>query len=249
MPRELVGIPSDEVRSIRAEGDGGISTLFVSMAARHPNGSDAGYLRWHTLDHRPEQHRLDAVRASLRVVSTPACRAARAANHESFAAIDHVMTYFFRDITGLGRFKKLSTALNGAARVPFVLNPVQRGVYSVTGKVAAPLVKAGCEVLPWVPMQGAYILIEPATAPAAAKTLVAVAGVAGVWSAVSVATEFSSVAAGQRLTYCYLYDDPVEVAERLQPVLRKHWEATGTEPLFAAPFHTVVPYEWERFLP
>ena len=173
----------------------------------------------------------------------------RRSNHASFAAVDHVMTYFFRDVAGLGRFRKLSAALKGAARVPFVLNPVQRGVYSVTSKVAAPLVKAGCEVLPWVPMQGAYILIEPAAAPAPGRTLVDDDGVAGMWPAVSVATEFSRVAAGQRLTYCFLYDDPVEVAERLQPVLEMRWEATGTEPFLAAPFHTVVPYEWDRFLP
>ena len=44
---------------------------FVSMATRHPDGTDAEYLHWHTLDHRPEQHRLSAVRASLRLVSTP----------------------------------------------------------------------------------------------------------------------------------------------------------------------------------
>ena len=37
-----------------------------------PTGRDAEYLRWHTLDHRPEQHRLAGVRASLRLVSTPA---------------------------------------------------------------------------------------------------------------------------------------------------------------------------------
>ena len=38
-----------------------------------------------------------AVRASLRLVSTPACRAARAASQDRYDAIDHVMTYFFSD--------------------------------------------------------------------------------------------------------------------------------------------------------
>lgn len=74
----LPGTPSDEVPEVLATGDGGITTLFVSMATRHPEGKDAEYMRWHTLDHRPEQHRLAAVRASLRLVSTPACRTARA---------------------------------------------------------------------------------------------------------------------------------------------------------------------------
>src|ERR1700756_4029424 len=107
----LPGTPSDEVDGVLATGRGEISTLFVSMSTRHPEGADAEYLRWHTLDHRPEQHRLAAVRASLRLVSTPECRRARAAGSDRFAAVDHVMSYFFRDTAGLDSFNRLSTAL------------------------------------------------------------------------------------------------------------------------------------------
>ena len=57
---ELPGTPSDDVAGVLATGRGDIGTLFVSMARRHPEGRDAEYLRWHTLDHRPEQHRLTA---------------------------------------------------------------------------------------------------------------------------------------------------------------------------------------------
>src|ERR1700740_1517376 len=89
----LVGVPSDQAPAILAEGNSGISMLWLSMATRHPEGKDAEYLRWHTLAHRPEQHRLSSVRASLRVVSTPACRAARAASDPRLDATDHVVTY------------------------------------------------------------------------------------------------------------------------------------------------------------
>src|SRR6202048_727926 len=97
---QLPGTPSDEIDDVVATGRGDISTLFVSMATRHPDGRDAEYLQWHTLDHRPEQHRLSAVRSSLRLVSTPECRSARAAGQDRYDAIDHVMTYFFRDPSG-----------------------------------------------------------------------------------------------------------------------------------------------------
>src|ERR1700756_5179684 len=110
----LPGTPSDEVDGVLATGRGEISTLFVSMSTRHPEGADADYLRWHTLDHRPEQHRLAAVRASLRLVSTSACRSARAASRGRFDAVDHVMTYFFTDPAGLGPFLDLAGALRGA---------------------------------------------------------------------------------------------------------------------------------------
>src|SRR5215217_2900721 len=110
----LPGTPSDEVDGVLATGRGDISTAFVSMAARHPDGADAEYLRWHTLDHRPEQHRLSAVRASLRLVSTPACRTA---SHDRFDPVDHVMSYFFSELARLDGFLTLATALADAGRM------------------------------------------------------------------------------------------------------------------------------------
>ncbi|HZQ30147.1 MAG TPA: hypothetical protein VFB19_00230, partial [Mycobacterium sp.] len=145
----LHGTPSDDVPAVLDTGRGDISTLFVSMATRHPDGLDAEYLRWHTLDHRPEQHRLSAVRASMRLVSTPACRAARATGPGHFDAIDHVMTYFFAGVEGLKGFNELSDALGDAGRKVALLPPVQRGVFAVQDKVAAARVKVGADVLPW----------------------------------------------------------------------------------------------------
>jgi len=113
---QLPGTPSDEIDGVLATGRGDVTTLFVSMAIRHPDGKDAEYLQWHTLDHRPEQHRLSAVRASLRLVSTPACRAARAASPDPHDGIDHVMTYFFTDPDGMEGFLALAKALIGAKR-------------------------------------------------------------------------------------------------------------------------------------
>ena len=106
----LVGTPSDAVPEILAAGRSGVTVLYVSLSARHPHGADAEYLGWHALDHRPEQHRLAAVRASLRLVSTPACRSARAASPARLDATDHVMTYFFADRSGLTGFVDLSNS-------------------------------------------------------------------------------------------------------------------------------------------
>jgi hypothetical protein len=246
---QLPGTPSDEVDGVLATGDGDITTLFVSMATRHPDGTDADYLRWHTLDHRPEQHRLSAVRASLRLVSTPACRAARASAHESFDPIDHVMTYFFTDRNGLKGFNELSTALGGADRKLSLLPPVQRGVYTVQRKAAASRVKVGADVLPWWPVRGVYLLLE--TDASVSLDVLDIDGVAGVWSAGShsVHANLASAPAGQTITYCFLDDDPVETAERLRPALEKRWSDNGIQPLLAAPFHPVVPHEWDRYVP
>ena len=245
----LPGTPSDEVDGVLAAGRGDIGTLFVSMARRHPDGRDAEYLQWHTLDHRPEQHRLTGVRASLRLVSTPACRAARASSDERFDAIDHVMTYFFTDQSGLTSFNELSKALGGADRKLPLLPPVQRGVYAVQHKSAAPRIKTGADVLPWWPIRGVYLLVETGTT--SPTELVAIDGVGGVWSADSqpVDASLASAQPGQSVTYCFLDDDPVATAERLRPVLEDRWTQAGVEPLLAAPFYPVVPYEWDRYVP
>jgi hypothetical protein len=246
---QLPGTPSDEIDDVLATGRGDITTLFVSMATRHPEGTDAEYLRWHTLDHRPEQHRLSAVRASLRLVSTPACRAARAATHDPHDAIDHVMTYFFTDPGGMDGFLALAKALIGGKRKLPLLPPVERGVYEVQRKSAAPRVKVGADVLPWWPVRGVYLLLERGDAPT--EALLDVDGVAGLWSApaMEVDARLASAKAGQVITYCFLDDDPVATAQRLAPVLTTRWEQASVEPLLAAPFYPVIPHEWDRYVP
>ena len=244
----LTGTPSDSAPDILATGRSDVTTLFLSMSERHPDGADADYLRWHSLDHRPEQLRLPSIRNSLRVVSTPECRRARAACHPDFEAVDHVMTYFFSDMEkGLKDFVALSDALRDAGRSPFILPPVQRGVYSVEARNAAPRMKVGSDVLPWLPVRGVYILIEEGDTPA--DDLVEAPGVAGLWQASSMATAASSADTGQHLTYCFLDCDPVATAKSLTPLLESRWQTTGTLPLFAAPFYCLVPYEWDRYLP
>src|SRR3954451_14248761 len=160
LPGTLPGTPSDDAEGVLATGGAVAARVYVSMSARHPEGRDVDYLRWHFFDHRPEQYRLDTIRASLRLVSTPACRAARAASDERFDATDHVMNYFFSDPSGLKPFHDLGRELGKVGRIPELLPSVERGVYSVDGRIAAPDVKAGADVLPWWPSTGVYLLIE-----------------------------------------------------------------------------------------
>lgn len=243
----LVGTPSDEAPQVLATGRTDITTLYVSMSGGHPDRDDAGYLRWHTLDHRPEQYRLAGLRSSLRIVSTPECREMRAASDERFNAVDHVMTYFFADLDGLGPFYDLAVALKEAGRIPYLLPAVERGAYAVETMAAAPRIKAGADVLPWWPATGVYLLVEREATDVTALT--EVAGVAGVWSGRAVATDISDAREGQQITYCFLDDDPVETAGRLKPVLEERWQKGNIRPLFAAPFHVLVPREWNRYLP
>ena len=240
------------------------------MSGRHPDGQDADYLSWHSFDCRPEQHRLPGMRASLRLVSTPACRGARAVSAGGYDSVDHVMTYFFAQVAGFRGFAELTAALRAAGRKPYMdgshgraevrlLPQMEMGVYHLEGMAAAPRIKIGADVLPWWPLQGGYLLIEQGRAPA--RDLIDVPGVGGAWwgSTSQLDREFAAVAnqmatadvvaTEQQITYCFLDDDPVATAERLCPVLEKRWANNGIEPLLAAPFHPVVGYEVDRNLP
>ena len=247
---ELVGIPSDDFPAILAEGRSGVSTIFVSMSRRHPEGRDADYLYWHTYDHRPEQHRLASVRASMRLVSTPECRASRAAVDPRYDGIDHVMTYFFADIGGLDNFKSLSAALGAAERKPYLLPVVQRGVYNLDGTAAAPRIKVGADVLPWWPARGVYLLVEEGSAPGAELT--EVDGVAGAWWGTGNPADTSGAyvkTSGLHISYLVLDGDPAATAEALRPQLAQRWGLGRVTPLLAAPFHTLDPRDLTRHLP
>lgn len=245
---DLPGTPSDQTPDIVAAGSSNISTLFVSMAERHPEGRDADYLRWHTLDHRPEQQRLASLRTSLRLVSTPDCRDARMITSPALDAVDHVMTYFFSELAGLHAFARLSVALRDAGRSPFILNPVQRGVYALQQQQVSALVTVGAELLPWVPVTGVYLLVEQGEA-LDGSALLEVPGVIGVFSAYSQTSDYASVAEGQTITYCFLQDEPVTVAEKMTKPLTQRWQNSRLTPLLAAPFYTVTPFAWDRYLP
>jgi hypothetical protein len=247
---ELVGTPSDEVPAMLATGHTDIEVVYVSLSARHPDGRDADYLEWHSLDHRPEQHRLGALRASFRIVSTPACRAARAASDERYDAVDHVMTYLFTGADGLPAFNDLNIAMADVGRTPYLLPTVERAVYQLDGLVAAPRIKVGADVLPWWPASGVYLLIErDGSSPA---PLAEVDGVGGVWwgAAVPMDPPYATAdTSGLQIAYCFLDGDPASVGERLRPVLESRWAETSASPLLAAPFHHLVPYDWGRYLP
>ena len=246
----LVGTPSDECPAILATGRTDVTTIYTSLSKRHPDGRDADYLEWHTLDHRPEQHRLPQLRASFRMVSTPECRAARAASDERYDEADHLQSYFFAGLSAMDSFNDLSVALRDAGRAPYLLPLVERAVYRLDGTAASQRIKIGADVLLWWSAKGVYFMIERGGSPVA--DLLDVPGVGGAWwgGAEPMDPPFCTRDnSGLHVSYLFLDDEPAEVARRLRPRLEQRWSETGNEPLLAAPFHSLVAYEWDRYLP
>jgi hypothetical protein len=228
----------------------GTVTIYLSLAARHPEGKDAAYIEWHAVDHEPEQHRLSTVWASRRVVSTPECRAVRAASFGRYDEVDHVMAYFFVPPPDFKAFEDLNNALGTSGRTKPRLPILERGTWQVHGKVVAPGGIVSPDVLPWRPIKGIYLILERGSVPAA--DLAEISGVTGVWwagGALMNPVFATSDNTGMQLTLCYVDGDVVETATRLKEPLQKRWDGSGLTPVLAAPFQAVVANDWARYLP
>jgi hypothetical protein len=246
-PLHLQGTPSEQLSDVLATGQTSVRFVYISFSARDPNGRDADYIEWHSLDHRPEQYRLPELRNSLRLVSTSECRKARAASVGPFDSVDHVMTYQFTSAAGVPAFTKLGGALNAGGRMPHRLPSVMYVTGNVAGKVAAARAVAGADVIPWRPAVGVYLIVEEGHAPAG--DLVNVPGVAGVWWYDGAASPPPSNSDGRQFTYCYIDGDLVATSQLLGEAMRKRWASGAVKGLLAAPFFSVVPFEWNRHLP
>ena len=246
---KYVGIPSDQLPEVLAIGRTDVRFAFISLSAREPSGRDAEYLEWHTLDHRAEQYRLGGMRNSLRLVSTAACREARAASAKPFDSVDHIMTYLFTGPEPMPAFMQLATALERGGRIPLRLPSVGYMTAELAGRTAARRVVAGADVIPWRPALGAYVLVEDGRR--SAESLADAPGVAGVWwFHGAVAPEpFTGDARGRQITYCYLDQDPIEAAAGLAEAMQERWASGEIKGLMAAPFYAVAPFDWARHLP
>lgn len=249
MPEHFAGTPSDACPAILATGRTDANLVFLSLSQREQAGKDLEYLVWHTMDHRPEQYRIAGLRHSLRVVSTPQCRAVRAASTAEFDAVDHVIAYLFTDPEAMPSFHALYTALCDNGRFEPKLPPVGFVVGDCAGRSAAPRVVVGADVVPWRPLLGIYLIVEDGQSPA--DELVDVPGVAGVWwfDGIDCPAPFNGSSLGRQVTLCFLDQDPVETATPIAEVLARRWNKGGVQGLLAAPFHAVVPFDLSRHLP
>ncbi len=246
---QFPGTPSDALPEVLGTGKSDADFIFLSLSGRDPTGRDADYIAWHTLDHRPEQYRLVGIRNSMRLVSTPEARAARAANLAPYDAVDHIMTYQFADTSSMPEFMELGAALDRGGRMAHRLPSIDYLTADIAGRIAAPHALAGADVIPWRPAVGVYAIIEDGYA--SPESLIDVPGVAGIWWFRGSADlpPYGTRSAGKQITYCYCDEDPVAVAADLGARMKARWATGEVKGLLAAPFYTAVPYDWASRLP
>jgi hypothetical protein len=236
---------------------------FFSLSRRSPDGDDRSYLAWHQLDHMPEQYQLPGLILGQRWVSTPACRAARAAEAGAWSEVEHVVCYLMGEPVEqtIDDFYALGQSLATAGRFPRSLPSSYRGGLGLIETRAAARALISPEVVPFRPHRGIYLIVEthpdgrpgdvPDRNPGQGKLgeLVTVPGVAGAWRYASSATSrHPRFSEGEvEMTVCYLDDDPATVASRLGAMMARASAARPTRLELAAPFESMMAWDLDHF--
>ena len=236
---------------------------YFSMSRHGGGDSDREYLRWHQLDHMPEQWQIAGLLWGQRWASTPRCRAARAIEEGPWAELGHVVSYLMQEPIEptLDDFFSLAQRLRDQGRFSFMLPSLFQGALRLVETHAAGRALISPEVVPFRPNRGVYITVEQPAEPDAwdayqqavhretLPEILAEPGVAGAW----VFTTTPALRAREiytpgryRVTVYYLDEEPAEVGERLAGPLRRSW-TTATRPLLAAPLESMFRSDWDRF--
>jgi hypothetical protein len=238
---------------------------FFSLTHRSESGDDRPYLEWHLLDHMPEQYQLPGLVLGQRWASTAACRAVRAAEVESWSEVEHLVCYLMGDPVDqtVDDFFVLGRQLAEQGRFASSLPSQYRGALRLLETQAAPRALVSAEVVPFRPHSGTYLIVEEidtesdqdeflrALHTSVLPEVVATSGVAGAWTFATTPTVRRPLfSPGEyRMTLCYLDDEAVAVGATLGPVVERCWADAPSRVVLAAPFESMMVWDWLRFAP
>jgi hypothetical protein len=136
-----------------------------SMTRPAQADDDGSYLRWHLLDHQPEQFRLPGMIHSLRWVADGPYLDARIAGAGPLADIGNVVNYLIGDPVPetVRDFSRLGAHLAEVGRFPVVRPSLQISLHGLQHWYAAPRVLISPEVVPFRPHRGVVVIVETPT--------------------------------------------------------------------------------------
>jgi hypothetical protein len=232
-----------------------------SMTPPAAPDDDGSYLRWHLLDHMPEQYSLPGIVLAHRWLADADLQAARLAGDGPLADLGALVEYYVAEPVEptLDDFFGLARRLTEAGRFPERRPSLGLRMLALQQWYAAPQALVSAEVVPYRPHRGILLLVEEPTAAGADEwlrwvhdehlpELLTVPGVAGAglyrgagpWS-------IPAPAAGPDVvfTIVYLDADPLATSAALAPVAEQRWASGAVRPLFAGPLRSMV--EWEAW--
>jgi hypothetical protein len=224
---------------------------FFSFTEITDPGEHHSYNEWHQLDHMPEQFPLDGIAYGQRWVSTPACRAARTVSEPPLDSVHYMTLYLMTEPVErtLAEFRQLGRDLREVGRFHLHRRAQLSGPFLLRGAAVASRVLISAEAIPYRPNLGVYVEVEElARGDDAAgaewvrtvhlPALCAQPGVAGAWS-------FADEV--RRVTVTWLDAPPLDVNDRLAPIVASRRERSPDRTVFAGSFETITPWQWTWF--
>jgi hypothetical protein len=235
---------------------GKIRIGFFSFTEVTDPGAHRAYNEWHQLDHLPEQLPLAGIAWGQRWVCSPRCRRARTAA-PPLDRVHYLTMYLMTEPVEqtLVDFAALGGELHRLGRFHEQRKSHLSGPFDVLSAHAAGRVLVSGAAVPYRPNTGAYVMVEEPgvdgnedalRARRDPAELLALEGVAGVWS-------FAAIDGGRwkpgprRVTVCFVDGDPATSAHGAEPLLRRAAGEAGTAVVYASPFETVTPWQWDWF--
>jgi hypothetical protein len=235
---------------------------FFSFTPPAPADDDGSYLRWHLLDHLPEQYRIPGLVHGVRWIADGGYPDAAIVAEGPLGGLGGLVNYLFADPVQetYDAFMALGRELVEVGRFPEHRPSLQLRLMALRDRYAAPSALVSPEVVPMRPHRGVLVVVEEPADDVAAwqrwcaaehyPELLDVDGVAGAWT--YAATDTWSVlptcaSDPQLLTIVYLDDDPIATTGRAVALIERRWASADVRPVFAGPLRSMVAWEaWPR---
>jgi len=229
-----------------------------SLTPPAPADDDGSYLRWHLLDHMPEQYQLPGVALAHRWIADDELLAARLAADGPMGALANLVQYYVTDPVEptLAEFMQLGGRLRELGRFPELRPSLGVRMLALLGWYSAPSALVSPQVIALRPHRGVLALIEEPVAEVGTwlewvhrehlPALLEVDGVAGVGMYRSSDTwqlpdrvERDDVV----VTVLYLDGDPAETTASARELVEQRWRTGAVRPRFAGPLRSMVRWE------
>ncbi len=170
------------------------AAFFSVTASAAPNEDITTYLRWHLLDHMPEQYQLPGIVHAMRWIADGVYGDRRLAGTGRLSQVGNVMNYLVGDPVQQTHydFMELGPRLAELGRFPVHRPSLQLTMPALLRWYSAPRALVSAEVVPFRPHRGVVLIVEQPGVTDLAQwlqwlhlehypTLLEVPGVAGVW--------------------------------------------------------------------
>ena len=245
-----------------------VKAAFFNFTSVAPPDDDGSYLRWHLLDHMPEQYQLPGIQFALRYIADGDYASSRIAAMSPFAEVGNLVNYLVGDPVQQTHddFMALGSRLAEIGRFPEFRPSLQLSMPALLRWYSAPQALIGADVVPFRPHRGIAVIVEqPAGEDVSSwmqwlhtdhyPALLSTPGTAGAWMYGSTGTWSGSAGTWnlhpsvqgdpQFTTVIYLDDDPLVTTKALAPLLEERWRSGAVDPLFAGPLRTMI--QWDAW--